>query len=77
MVFQFMHVHPTFYSMEAVYVSLKRYLEMQMKVGQVKNQTTIGAMAFPPNMENIGNGLREKLPSMIKAAFSTLSKDLK
>ncbi|GLJ28279.1 hypothetical protein SUGI_0555830 [Cryptomeria japonica] len=77
MVFQFMHVHPTFYSMDGVYVALKRYLEMQMKVGQVKYQNAIGAVDFPHGMKNIANGLREKLPSMIKTAFSTLSKDVK
>lgn len=75
-IFQFMHVHTVLNSMSAVYVVLKTYLELQINDDQIKFECALSGTAFPHCLKNTMVGLKDKLPSVLKLAYSTLSEDL-
>ena len=76
LVFQFMHVHTGLNSMNTVYFVLKTYLDMQVKEHEVKYQYAPSIMTFPHRLKNNLVGLKDKLSSILKLAYSALSEDL-
>jgi hypothetical protein len=63
--------------MNSVYFVLRAYLEKQIKADEVKYQDDLSGMAFPHCLKNTVDGLKDKLPSVLKLAYSALSEDLR